>query len=42
MNHDLNEWLSERQRGYISNETLWVIGYTTAIVLGLMAIVWTH
>lgn len=40
--HDLQEWRLARQRGFVSNETLWTIGYTLVIISGLLAIVYTH
>ena len=42
MNHDLQEWRSERHTGFISNDMLVTLAYTSLIITGLLAIVWTH
>ena len=42
MEHDLNEWRSESHRGFITNDMLYTVGYTTIIIIGLLALVWTH
>ena len=42
MNHDLNEWRYERHRGFISNDMLIAIAYTSILIIGLLALVWTH
>ena len=42
MNHDLQEWRSERHRGFVSNDILITLAYTSIIITGLLALVWTH
>ena len=42
MNHDLNEWRLERHRGLVSNDMLIALAYTSILIIGLLAIVWTH
>lgn len=39
---ELQEWRLERHRGFISTDSLWLIGYTAIIVTGLLALVYTH
>lgn len=42
MNHDINEWRAERHRGFISNDMLLTLAYASILIIGLLAIVWTH
>mgnify|MGYP003627837332 FL=1 len=42
MNHDINEWRSESHTGFVSNDMLITLAYTSIIIIGLLAIVYTH
>lgn len=42
MNHDLQEWRSERHRGLVSNDMLITLAYISILSIGLLVIVYTH